>query len=95
MQIEVFVQILLAFSAAVPRFTSRRLNAGHQVGDKFEIRRHNPAGLCGFFYHDIFPNLCTFQSGGSLPWSQGDTIHLECPGHRNQVTLKLERAKRE
>ena len=72
-----------------------KCNAGHEVGDTFEISCHNPAGLCGFFYHDIFPNLSTFQFGGSLPWWQGDTIHLECPGHRNQVTLKLERTKRE
>ena len=72
-----------------------KCNAGHEVGDTFEISCHNPAGLCGFFYHDIFPNLSTFQFGGSLPWWQGDTIHLGCPDHRNQVTLKLERSKRE
>ena len=30
-------------------------NAGHQGGKEFEISCHNPGGLCGFFYHDIFP----------------------------------------
>jgi uncharacterized repeat protein (TIGR04076 family) len=38
-----------------------KCNAGHQVGDTFEISCHNPAGLCGFFYHDIFPSLSTLQ----------------------------------
>jgi len=72
-----------------------RCNAGHEVGDTFEISCHNPAGLCGFFYHQIFPNLCTFQFGGSLPWWRGDSIQLECPDSRNLVTLTLERSKRE
>lgn len=70
-------------------------NAGHREGDAFEISCHNPAGLCGFFYHDIFPSLMTFQFGGSLPWWQGDAIQLECPDRHNLVTLRLERFKRE
>ena len=69
-------------------------NAGHHVGEKFEVSCHNPGGLCGFFYHDIFPNLETFQFGGSLPWWEGDTVHLQCPDSANLVTLKLERSKR-
>ena len=69
-------------------------NAGHKEGDVFEISCHNPGGLCGFFYHNIFPNLATFQFGGSLPWWQGDVIELECPDKYNLVTLKLERTKR-
>jgi zinc transport system permease protein len=50
--------------------------------------------LIGFFYHDIFPALQTFQFGGSLPWWRGDAVELECPDRRNAVTLRLERAKR-
>ena len=38
-------------------------NAGHQEGDTFEISCHNPDGLCGFFYHDIFPSLLAFRLG--------------------------------
>jgi uncharacterized repeat protein (TIGR04076 family) len=72
-----------------------RCNAGHQEGDTFEISGHNPAGLCGFFYHQIFPSLVTFQFGGSMPWWQGDTIQVQCPDSHNLVTLKLERSKRE
>ncbi len=69
-------------------------SAGHNVGDSFEISCHNPAGLCGWFYHDIFPSLQTFQFGGSLPWWDGDRIHLQCPDSHNLVTIRLERSKR-
>ena len=68
-------------------------SAGHEVGDTFTISCHNPAGLCGFFYHDIFPSLSAFQFGGALPWWEGDTIELKCPDN-NIVTLKLERFER-
>ena len=69
-------------------------SAGHKVGETFEISCHNPAGLCGWFYHDIFPNLMTFQFGGGLPWWQGDTIQVQCSDSYNLVTMKLTRSKR-
>ncbi len=68
--------------------------AGHYVGESFEISCHNPAGLCGFFYHDIFPALFTFQFGGSAPWWHGDEIELSCPDKENEVVIKLVRSKR-
>jgi uncharacterized repeat protein (TIGR04076 family) len=70
-------------------------SAGHREADAFEISCHDSGGLCGFFYHQIFPALSTFQFGGTYPWWQGDTIHLVCPDTRNAVTLKLERSARE
>ena len=70
-------------------------SAGHKTGDTFEISCHDPAGLCGYFYHDIFPALSTFQFGGSLPWWQGDTIELACPDSDNLVKLRLTRTKRD
>jgi uncharacterized repeat protein (TIGR04076 family) len=69
-------------------------SAGHKAGETFEISCHNPAGLCGWFYHDIFPNLMTFQFGGGLPWWQGDTIQVQCPDSYNLVVMKLTRSKR-
>jgi uncharacterized repeat protein (TIGR04076 family) len=69
-------------------------NAGHTEGETFEICCHNPSGLCGWFYHDIFPSLQTFQFGGSLPWWQGDSIQLQCPDPVNLVTIRLDRVKR-
>ncbi len=71
-----------------------KCSAGHAVGDTFEISCHNPAGLCGIFYHDIFPSLSTFQFGGAMPWWEGDTIELACPDPINVVTMKLTRSKR-
>ncbi|MGE5403576.1 MAG: TIGR04076 family protein [Candidatus Saccharibacteria bacterium] len=70
-------------------------SAGHKAGDTFEISCHNPNGLCGFCYHSIFPDLQTFQFGGTLPWSQGDGIMKQCPDPYNVVTFKLERFKRD
>jgi uncharacterized repeat protein (TIGR04076 family) len=69
-------------------------SAGHHPGESFELSCHNPAGLCGFFYHDIFPSLQTFQFGGDLPWWKGDLIQLHCPDHHNLVVLQLKRSKR-
>ncbi|HOV89661.1 MAG TPA: TIGR04076 family protein [Syntrophorhabdaceae bacterium] len=69
-------------------------NAGHKAGETFEISCHNPGGLCGFFYHDIFPTLSTFQFGGSMPWWHGDEIDVQCPDSHNLVTMKLKRFKR-
>jgi len=71
-----------------------KCNAGHVVGEQFEISCHNPAGLCGFFYHDIFPNLSTLQFGGKFPWGDPDVLELECPDRFNLLTLRLERKPR-
>ncbi len=68
-------------------------SAGHTKGETFEISCHNPSGLCGFFYHDIFPSLSTFQFGGSMPWWQEDTIELQCPDSQNLVTMRLTRSE--
>jgi len=70
-------------------------SAGHNTGETFEISCHDPGGLCGFFYHDIFPNLSTFQFGGAMPWWEGDTIQLQCPDPQNLVTMELKRSKRD
>ncbi|HOG46995.1 MAG TPA: TIGR04076 family protein [Anaerolineae bacterium] len=69
--------------------------AGLHEGDTFAISCHDPNGLCGFFYHSIFPDLQTFQFGGTMPWWQGDAIEVTCPDPDNPVTLRLERSQRE
>jgi uncharacterized repeat protein (TIGR04076 family) len=66
-------------------------SAGHKVGDKLELTCWDCGGLCGFFYHDIFPNLSVMQFGGSYPWSSGDELTLECPDRENVVTLRIRR----
>ena len=69
-------------------------DACHEAGETFEISCFDSGGLCGWFYHDIFPSLQTFQFGGSLPWWKGDRIALGCPDPKNLVTIQLERSKR-
>jgi uncharacterized repeat protein (TIGR04076 family) len=70
-------------------------SAGHCKGDSFEISCHDSGGLCGFFYHDIFPSLQTLQFGGRMPWWRGEAIQVECPDRANLVTLRLDRFERE
>ena len=68
-------------------------SAGHKVGDKLKLGCWDPGGLCGFFYHDIFPNLSVLQFGGKYPWSQGNELTLECPDKFNAITIKLKKAE--
>jgi len=63
--------------------------AGHKIGDGLELSCWDSGGLCGFFYHDIFPSLSVMQFGGKYPWSSGDQLTLECPDRENAVTLRL------
>jgi uncharacterized repeat protein (TIGR04076 family) len=69
---------------------------GHKVGDEFEISAHNTAGLCGFFYHDIFPYLVMLQFGGGFPaaWGDPESVQLKCMDSYNEVTIELRREKR-
>lgn len=70
-------------------------SAGHKPGDQFEISAHNTAGLCGFFYHDIFPYIVMLQFGGQFPpeWGGGDTLTLQCMDRYNEVSLELRRIR--
>jgi uncharacterized repeat protein (TIGR04076 family) len=74
--------------------TKGRCSAGHKAGDVFEISYHDTCGLCGAFYHNIFPSVCAFQFGGSFPWFKGDEMFVSCPDPNNTVTMKLTRSKR-
>ena len=66
---------------------------GHEAGDSFSINCHDTAGLCGYFYHDIFPRIMALQYGGSSPWGEKDVMVLECSDRKNLVTLELRREK--
>ncbi len=67
-------------------------SAGHKVGDTLQIGCWDSGGLCGFFYHDIFPNLNVMQFGGEYPWSSADELTLECPDRDNAVTIRIRRS---
>ena len=66
-------------------------SAGHKKGDTFSVGCYDSGGLCGFFYHDIFPSINVMQFGGKYPWSPQDELVLECPDRDNAVTLKVTR----
>ncbi len=66
---------------------------GHKVGDKMELSVHNTGGLCGIFYHDIFPTITMLQFGGQWPWGDPEKLVAECADRRNAVTLELQRVK--
>lgn len=70
-------------------------SAGHKVGDQLELSAHNPGGLCGFFYHDIFPYVLMLQMGGGFPpeWGDPDIVVLECMDRTNAVKIELKRIK--
>jgi uncharacterized repeat protein (TIGR04076 family) len=65
--------------------------AGHKKGDSFEINNIKSNGLCGSFYHNIFPSLLTYQYGGKCPWWKDETLEFKCPDPYNQVTMKIEK----
>ena len=66
---------------------------GHKVGDKMELSGHDTAGLCGFFYHDIFPTLTALQFGAEHPWGDPEKRVVECWDRQNVVTIELTREK--
>ncbi|MFX0042985.1 MAG: TIGR04076 family protein [Candidatus Hodarchaeota archaeon] len=71
-------------------------NAGHKIGDEIKLDGHKAGGLCGFFYHDIFPYIIMLQFGGSLPAEWGgdpDVVELECPDRTNVVKIELKRIR--
>jgi uncharacterized repeat protein (TIGR04076 family) len=69
--------------------------AGHKLGDQIELSAHSSGGLCGFFYHDIFPYVLMLQFGGSFPpeWGEQDVIELDCMDKYNLVTIELRRIR--
>jgi len=69
--------------------------AGHKVGDQFELSVHNTAGLCGSFYHDIFPLIVMLQFGGGFPqeWGDPDVLELACMDRFNEAVIELRRIK--
>jgi uncharacterized repeat protein (TIGR04076 family) len=67
-------------------------NAGHKVGETFDVSIWDTAGMCGILYHAIFPTLNVVQFDGAYPWG-ADEISFNCPDGRNLLTVKLTRIK--
>jgi len=67
---------------------------GHKVGDKFHPSGWNPDGLCGWFFHDIFPYIHLLEYGGKWAdmWGvdgNGEVIPLKCMDTPNAVQIEL------
>ena len=69
--------------------TKGECEAGHKKGQVYTVSCWDAGGLCGYFYHDIFPTLQTLQFGGVIPWAPEGEINLECPDRFNAVTVKI------
>ena len=67
-------------------------NAGHKVGDQFELSCWDTAGMCGFLYTSIFPTPNVMQFDGAYPWG-ADELTANCPDGYNLLTIKLSRLK--
>ena len=67
---------------------------GHKVGDSFVLSGYSPGGLCGYFYHDLYPYILMLEFGGKFPpaWS-GETMVFDCMDVDNAVTIELRREK--
>jgi uncharacterized repeat protein (TIGR04076 family) len=70
-------------------------SAGHKEGDRIELSGHETGGLCGFFYHAVFPYVIMLQFGGGFPeaWGDPDVIEMECMDRHNLVTIELKRIR--
>ncbi len=68
---------------------------GHKAGDTIKLSGHDTAGMCGFFYHDIFPYIVMLQFGGGFPreWGDPDVVDLDCMDRANRVSIRLRRVK--
>lgn len=70
-------------------------NAGHKAGDQVDLSVHNTGGLCGSFYHSIFPYVIMLQMGGGFPaeWGNPDVLVADCIDKMNAVTIELKRIR--
>jgi hypothetical protein len=57
---------------------------GHEEGDTFSINCQDTAGLCGFFYHDIFPLHIHASVWWWTPRGMGWSRRSECSVHGPQ-----------
>ena len=66
--------------------------AGHGVGDEFDVSGLTPGGMCPFAFYTLFPFLVTLQYGGSFPWEKDPNIStVACPDADNPVVFELRR----
>jgi uncharacterized repeat protein (TIGR04076 family) len=66
--------------------------AGHRVGDEFEIGQTTPEGMCSWAFYTIFPFAEPLEFGASFPWERDpDKARVSCPDPDNPVVFELRR----
>ena len=68
--------------------------AGHKVGDEFNVSGLTPSGMCPFAFYTMFPFLVALQYGGTFPWEKDpDKSSVACPDAVNPVVFELRRTR--
>jgi len=68
--------------------------AGHKVGDEYDVGGATPAGMCPFAYFGMFPSVAVLQFGGSFPWEEDpDKTTVACQDAANPVVFELRRVR--
>ena len=70
-----------------------RCTFGLKVGDEFELTSQSSGGLCGYFYHNLYPYIMTYQFHGTFrndcdDWG-GNQMELACPDIINCARIQL------
>lgn len=66
--------------------------AGHRVGDEFEIGQTTSEGMCSWAFYTIFPFAEPLEFGASFPWEKGKSkARVACPDPDNPVIFELRR----
>ena len=76
----------------IAKVTSQKgkCEAGHKVGDEFEIGQKTPAGMCSWAFHTLFPSAEPLEFGGAFPWEKDpDKARVACPDPDNPVVFEL------
>ncbi|RJQ09462.1 MAG: TIGR04076 family protein [Bacillota bacterium] len=66
---------------------------GHEVGDRYSFAYATPEGLCGEFYHHIYPVLHALRNEAPAtnfrPYSSPDEVLLYCPSRVVELRIKV------
>jgi len=66
--------------------------AGHRMGDEYDITDKTPPGMCSWAFYTLFPFAEVLQFGGSFPWEEDpDKTTVACPDPGNPVVFELRR----
>ena len=69
-------------------------DAGHKVGDEFEIGQKTPKGMCSWAFYTLFPFAKPLEFGGTFPWEKDPSkAKVACPDADNPVVFELRKVE--